>query len=81
MAGENIVRQSAVLRGQGKLIEAIKVIEDNLKLIDSDVRPVAYLAAFGAAHENGNVSLAKKYAWLVAIDDPDLPSIQNYLKR
>lgn len=79
MSGENIIRQSAALRGQGKFDEAIVLIESNIDAIDDDIKLNAWLEAFYAAKEKGDQAQAKKYASLVAAEDPDVPSIQSYL--
>lgn len=79
MSGENIIKQSASLRGQGKFDEAIELIETNIDSIDDDIKLNAYLEAFYAAEEKGDSTQTKKYASLVANEDPDVPSIQDYL--
>lgn len=79
MPSENIIQQSAVLRGQGKFDEAIDLIETNINSMEPDIKLNAYLEAFKAAKEKGDTSQAKKYALLVAKEDPDVPSIQSYL--
>ena len=79
MSGENIIQQSAALRGQGKFDEAINLIETNINSIDPDIQLNAYLEAFKAAKEKGDASQTKKYALLVAKEDPNVPSIQSYL--
>lgn len=79
MSGENFIKQSAALRGQGKFDEAIQVIESNIGLIDDDIKLNAWLEAFYAAKEKGDPAQAKKYASLVAAEDAGVPSIQDYL--
>lgn len=75
----NIIERSAALRGQFKFDEAIKLIEDNIDSIDSDIRVIAWLEAFKAAIEKSDIVLIKKYAQAVAKEDPNVPSIQEYL--
>jgi hypothetical protein len=77
--GDIIIKQSAVLRGQYKFDEAIKLIENNIDSIDPDIHLNAWLEAFYAAKEKGDKDLTKKYAQAVANEDPDVPSIQDYL--
>lgn len=79
MSGEDTIRQSAALRGQGKFDEAITLIESNIEEIDDDIKLNAWLEAFNAAKEKGDQAQAKKYASLVALEDPGVPSIQRYL--
>ena len=79
LSGENIIRQSAALRGQGKCDDAITLIESNIDSIDADIKLNAWLEAFYAAKEKGDSAQAKKFALLVANEDPDVPSIQTYL--
>ena len=77
--GEEIIQKSASLRGQKEFDEAIKLIEENIDLIDPSIRINAWIEAFKAAEESGNPSLAKKYAQVVGQENPDLPSIKKYL--
>ncbi|PUE20472.1 hypothetical protein B9Z38_09115 [Limnohabitans sp. MMS-10A-160] len=79
MSGENIIQQSAALRGQGKFDEAIAQIESTIDAIDDEIKLNAWLEAFYAAKEKGDQAQARKYASLVAAEDPDVPSIQSYL--
>lgn len=79
MLGKNIILQSAGLRGKGKFDEAIELIESNIGVIDGDIKLNAYLEAFYAAKEKGDQVKAKKFASLVAAEDPNVPSIQDYL--
>lgn len=77
--GSDIIEESAALRGAYQFDQAIKLIEDNIDSIDPYIHLVAWLEAFYAAKEKGDLPLAKKYAKAVASEDPDLPSIQEYL--
>ncbi len=77
--GEEIIQKSASLREEKEFDEAIKLIEENIDLIDPSIRSNAWLEAFKAAEESGNFSLAKKYAQVAAQESPDLPSIKKYL--
>ena len=77
--GEEMIKKSASLRGQGEFDEAVNLIEENMDLIDPSIRLHAWVEAFKAADESGNFSLAKKYAQVVAQENPDLPGINKYL--
>jgi len=79
VSGENIIKQSAALRGEGKFDEAINLIESNIGKIDDDIKLNAWLEAFYTAKEKGDQTQIKKYASLVATEDPNVPSIQSYL--
>ena len=79
MSGENFIKQSVAFRGQRKFDEAIALIEANIAAIDDDIKLNAWLEAFRAAEEKGDQAQAKKYALLVASEDPDVPSIQSYI--
>jgi SLT domain-containing protein len=79
ISGENIIKQSAALRGEGKFDEAINLIESNIGGIDGDIKLNAWLEAFYAAKEKGDQTQAKRYASLAAAEDPNVPSIQSYL--
>ena len=57
--GEEIIQKSASLREEKEFDEAIKLIEENIDLIDPSIRSNAWLEAFKAAEESGNFSLAK----------------------
>ena len=79
VSGEEIIKRSAVLRGERKFDEAIKLIEDNIHAIDSNIHINAWLEAFKAAKEKGDSKLSRKFAKAVAQEDPEVPSIQDYL--
>lgn len=77
--GIEFTQESAFLRGLGKYDEAINVIEKNIDNIDITIQAIGWLAAFYAARDKGDLILAKKYAKLVSIEDPNLPSIKSYI--
>jgi len=79
MSGEHIIERSAELRGLRKFDDAIALIESNIDKVDEDVKLNAWLEAFYAAKEKGDLAQAKKFASLVASEDPKVPSIQKYL--
>lgn len=76
---EHPIHESAALRGQRKFQEAIDLIERSLPTLDPDLHEIAYLEAFKAAKEAGNMELARSYAAKVAALDPDVPSIQGWV--
>ena len=77
--GSEFTQESAFLRGLGKFDEAINIIEKNIDNIDITIQPIGWLAAFYAARDKGDLILAKKYAKLVSIEDPNIPSIKDYI--
>ena len=77
--GDEIIKQSATFRGLKQFDKAIKLIEDNIDSINKDIRVNAWLEAFYAAKEKDDKELIKKYARLVSNEDPEVPSIQDYL--
>ncbi|AXS84271.1 hypothetical protein [Marinobacter sp. Arc7-DN-1] len=79
MPTENVIQKSAALRGKGKFDDAIELIERSIHNIDPDTKVIAWLEAFRAAKEKGDQALTRKYAELVASEEPDMPSVQDYL--
>lgn len=77
--GEEIIKQSALLRGQRQFDAAIKLIENNIGNFDPSIRLNAWLEAFYAAKEKGDETLTRKYAIEVAKEEPNMPSVQGYL--
>ncbi|MFM0235981.1 hypothetical protein [Paraburkholderia sediminicola] len=75
MTGNEIIQESAALRGQGKYQEAINLIEANLPNIEGDVRLNAQLEAFRAAVEAGNAETAHEYATTIAAEESRRSSI------
>src|SRR5438067_9219916 len=75
MTENEIIQESAALRGQGKYQEAIDLIEANLPNIEGDVRLNAQLEAFRAAVEAGNAQTAHEYATTIAAEESGRPSI------
>lgn len=76
----DLVRQAAALREQGNLQQAIELVEANLSKFDEITRLLALLQAFYAAKEANDQSKARSLAKLVAAEDPEVPSIQEYLE-
>ena len=77
--GNEYIIKSSYLRGLGRYTDAISIIESNIYNIDETIQAVAWLSLFYVAIDMKDISLAKKYAKLVAKDDDQIPSIQNYL--
>ena len=74
-----LILQAAELRGQGRLQEAINLIEANLNQLGGDDLVPALLEAFLAAVELNNLGRAMVFAMAIASKDRDVPSIQDYL--
>jgi len=74
-----IVDNAAALRGEGHFEEAIRLVESSLSQLDEISRQPALLNALYAAKEGGLTDKAKELAALIAEEDPDLPSIQEFL--
>lgn len=77
--GDDIVRQAAVLRAQGKFDDAIDLIERQLGALDDVSRIPGLLQAYYAAKQGGFSEKAKQLARLIAKEEPRLPSIQDDL--
>jgi hypothetical protein len=75
MTENELIQESAALRGQGKYQEAIDLIEANLPNIEGDIRLNAQLEAFRAAVEAGNAETAHEYATTIAAEESERPSI------
>lgn len=75
MKGNEIIQESAALRGQGKYQEAIDLIEANLPDIEGDIRLNAQLEALRAAVEAGDAEMAHEYATTIAAGEPGRPSV------
>lgn len=79
MLGEQHVKNSAALRSQGKLAEALAEIEANLASFDDTTLVPALLQAIYAAKAAGNLAKAREIARKLAQHDPDIPSIKEFL--
>ncbi len=79
MSSRKHVLTAAALRGKGKFAEAIAEIEDNIKSFDEETMVPALLEALYAAKEAGDVKKARELAQQLAIHDPDIPSIKEFL--
>jgi hypothetical protein len=70
---EEIVKQSATLRVQGKFQEAIQLIELNLNQFDEITLLPALLNGYYAAQGANDHSKEKSFAKLIASEDPNVP--------
>jgi len=79
MSGEEHLKASAMLRGQGRFAEAVAEIENNIATFDEVTIVPALLQALYAAHEGGNPDKARALAQQLAKYDPNIPSVKKYL--
>ncbi|PLA75492.1 hypothetical protein CYQ88_00555 [Hydrogenovibrio sp. SC-1] len=70
----------AILRGQGKFIEAIDLLEPKLNDIDNDGKVVALLQLVYVANDAGLNDKTLEFAKLLAKLDPEIPSVKKVLK-
>lgn len=78
--GERIALAIAALRGESRFADAVSLADSyDLGSAPPEVKTSVLLQAFYAAHEGKLREKARKFAALLAEDDPDLPSIQDYL--
>jgi hypothetical protein len=75
----SIILEATTLRAQGKYREAIEHIRRNFDRIDPDLRFNARKEIFEAAKGLGDMPLVRQTAQEIALEHPDLPSIQDYL--
>ena len=77
---EKILYEIVLLRATGLFLNTISYYEENkASLTDDSIAFVAVLEVFKATVEYRDIGLIKKYAALVAVKEPGLPSIQEYL--
>jgi len=79
MSDKVILGQAAVLRGQGKFKEAIDLVESKRDSFEPHLLVLALLQAFYAAVEMKDDAKARVLAHEIAMTDPMMPSIKNYL--
>jgi hypothetical protein len=75
----DIAHNAACLRVLGRFREAIVYVETNLPPIYSSDQQLANIQAFKAAVQMGDIARATRYAKIISVEDPELPSIQKYL--
>jgi tetratricopeptide (TPR) repeat protein len=73
-----VILKAAELRANGRYQEAIDHIEKNIESVDPDIRLNAHLEAFRAAVASGQNEKAREHAAKIAVEDPDVPSIQGW---
>ncbi len=78
---ENLIHESARLRGLGKFQEAISLVKSKLSELENDFYLNAYKEIFSAYVELGDRSKASEYAQKLYLIEPEMPSIQSYLKK
>lgn len=76
---KNVVLQSAEYRAKKLYKEAVEVVESNLSSLNDETRLPALLNAFYSAKEAGNIDKAKEIASLIYNEDPNIPSIKDFL--
>ena len=79
MTSEEIIHQSAALRGQGQFRESIDLVKGQLSQFDTDLIFNAYHEMFLAAKEARFREEALGYAKKLLEIEPDLPSAQTYI--
>jgi len=75
-----LIKRSAQLRGQRDFAAAIDLIESRVAEFDPDCLLNAYMECFYAAREAGMKDKAREYAKLLAAIDPNIPSVEAFLK-
>jgi hypothetical protein len=76
----SVVLQATTLNAQKQHHDAIRLIQDNIKRFDPDLRFNGLKEVLRAAEALGDMPLAKTIAREIAKEFPDMPSIQPYLK-
>lgn len=74
-----IILTATALRAQQRYDECIEHIQSNIQDIDPDVLMNARLEIFAAAKAKGDLALARQTAQTIALEDPNLPSIQDFI--
>lgn len=74
-----VVLQATALNARGQHREAIRLIQDNIKKFDPDLRFNGLYEVLRAGKALGDLPLLKTIAKEIAKEFPDLPSIQPYL--
>lgn len=76
----NVILRATSLNAQGQHREAVRLIQDNIKRFDPDLRFNGLKEVLRAAEALKDLPLARTIAKEIAKEFPDLPSIQPYLK-
>jgi hypothetical protein len=77
---ERIVHRAAELRASGAYAETIAFVRNNEHALTDEARMPALREAFLAALDGGMEEEGREIARLIAVEEPDLPSIQPYLR-
>lgn len=77
--GQNIIRESAALRGQKEFQKAIDLVQNNFDELDDTIKLNGWLECFYAARDMNDKQAACRFAAEIAKEHPELPSIQSYL--
>lgn len=77
---EAVVYRAAELRALGAYAETIAFVRENERALTDDSRMPALREAFLAALDGGMEREARELAALIAVEEPDLPTIQPYLR-
>ena len=75
----NVILTATTLNARKQHKEAIALIRQSLNWIDQDLRYNALKEIFNAALALDDMVLVKLTAREIAKEDPDMPSIQEYL--
>lgn len=75
--GEDLVKESAKLRGQGNVQQAYDLIMDDLDAFNDITLLPALIQALYAAKELGDQAKMLEVAKLIYAEDPNVPSIRG----
>ena len=76
----NVILQATALNAQGQHREAIRLVQDNIRGFDPDLRFNGLKEVLRAGEALGDMPLLKTIAREIAREFPDMPSIQPYLQ-
>ena len=79
MSDADLTQRVAALRDAGQFGEAVALFKQNAASVSGDERRTAMIQAFHAAREAHLHGEARELAHEIAKEEPDLPSIQEYL--
>lgn len=81
MTNQEVINESATLRGSYKFREAIDLVSKELSNICSDLQSNAYIEMFHAAKEAGFKDEALKYAEIILKLEPGFPTASAYIAQ
>lgn len=76
----DLLGRCAVLRGQGRVQQAIELVEPRLGDMDQDAKQAALLQLIYAANELGDKEQCREFAEQLAKIDPEIPSVKRVLE-